>query len=118
MAEAEEKRQHRRLDIRLPLDFHPENINRGNVWHTVTQNVSTGGAYFETTLDNINVGDRLSLAIGVDPHDHRFPPEGKITSVGEVVRVNSVNIQSSDEKPTMAKYGIGVKFKQTLKLSL
>ncbi|MCK4629250.1 MAG: PilZ domain-containing protein [Sedimentisphaerales bacterium] len=118
MAEAEEKRRYRRLDIRLPLDFRPENINRGNVWHTVTQNVSTGGTYFETTLDDINVGDRLSLAIGVDPQDHRFPPEGKITSVGEVVHVNSIDIQSSGENPALARYGIGVKFSQTLKLSL
>ena len=118
MAEAVERRRHRRLDICLPLDFHPEDINRGNIWHTVTQNVSTGGAYFETTLDDINVGNRLSLAIGVDPQDQRFPPDGKIISVGEVVRVNNIDDQSLSEEPALVRYGIGVKFRKALKLSL
>ncbi|MCK5269493.1 MAG: PilZ domain-containing protein [Sedimentisphaerales bacterium] len=118
MAEAVEKRQYRRLDIRLPLDFHLENVNRGNLWHAVTQNVSTGGTYFETTLDNINTGDRLSLALGVDPQDQRFPPEGKITSVGEVVRVKTLDGQPSGEEPAVTRYGIGLKFVQPLKMSL
>ncbi|MCK5271982.1 MAG: PilZ domain-containing protein [Sedimentisphaerales bacterium] len=118
MAEVVEKRRYRRLDIRLPLDFHPENINRGNLWHTVTQNVSTGGAYFETTLDNINMGDRLSLALGVNPQDQRFPPEGKITSVGEVVRVKTIDGKSSGEGPAVTRYGVGLKFVQPLKISL
>ena len=118
MAETVEKRQHRRLDIRLPLDFHIENINRGNLWRTVTQNVSTGGAYFETTLDNLNMGDRLSLALGVDPQDRRFPPEGKITSVGKVVRVKALDGQLPGEGPAVARYGIGLKFVQPLKISL
>ena len=118
MVEAVEKRQYRRLDIRLPLDFHPEDVNRGNLWRTVTQNVSTGGAYFETTLDNINMGERLSLALGVDPQDHRFPPGGKITSVGEVVRVETLDGQPPGEGSAVTRYGIGLKFVQPLKISL
>ena len=118
MVEAVEKRQYRRLDIRLPLDFHIEDINRGNIWRTVTKNVSTGGAYFETTLDDIDMGKRLSLALGVDPQDHRFPPGGKITSVGEVVRVKTIDGKSSGEGPAVTRYGIGLKFVQPLKISL
>ena len=118
MKSTTEKRAHRRLDIRLPLDFHPEDMSRGNVWRTVTNNVSTGGVYFETTLDDINVGDRLSLAIGVDPQDHRFPPEGKITTVGEVVRINSIEEGVLGNNAPIPRYGVGVKFKQPLKLSL
>ena len=87
------------------------------MWHSFTKNVSTGGAYFETTLDDIHNGDHLTLAIGVDPHDQRFPPDGKITTVGEVIRIEPIRETNTADTHAVPRFGIGVKFLKKLKLS-
>ena len=112
-----EKREHRRLDIRLPLEFNHTDVGRGNTWRTITINVSTGGVYFETTIDDFGIGDQLALSIGVDPRDQRFPPEGKISTIAEVVRISPVEDLPGSDDALILRYGIGAKFRQPLKLS-
>ena len=112
-----ENRAHRRLGISLPLEFHHADYSRSNLWHTVTTNVSTGGLYFETTVDDINVGDMLSLEIGVDPFDQRFPPNGRITTIAEVVRVVPTEEESLGIIPALTRYGIAAKYSRALKLA-
>ncbi len=116
MIQFKEKRAHRRLDVQLPLEFEHVSESRHSQWRTSSTNVSTSGVYFETSLDNIKVGDRLTLAFGVKPNDPRFPPNGTINTVANVVRVEK--IQEIKEAADIQRYGVGAQFIQPLKLSL
>lgn len=116
----EDRRAHRRLDIRLPMTFHRVGraISNINISRSTTINVSTGGVYFETNRSDIEVGDRLALSFEIDPHDQRFPPNGAITTVAEVVRLEPLENQSVLNDMPLMRYGLAVNFRQPLKLSL
>ncbi|MCP4707339.1 MAG: PilZ domain-containing protein, partial [Planctomycetes bacterium] len=92
-----EKRAHRRLDIHLPLSFHKKGLGRSNNYNTTTINVSTGGAYFETTADDVAIGDKLALELEIPVNDGRFPPQGKIVAEGEVIRCVAIEDESNKE---------------------
>ena len=111
-----ERRAHRRLDVQLPLEFSSINHARGNNWRSVTQNVSTGGVYFETTIDDIKVGEELSLSFDVGSRDPRFPPNGRINTVAKVVRIEKIKDFFQADTP-LIRYGIGAKFSKNLKLA-
>lgn len=113
-----EKRAHRRLDLKLPLEFQHVGESRHNQWRTSTINVSTSGVYFETSLENIKVGDQLALAFGVEPNDPRFPPHGTINTVADVVRVETLPDDEQTKNPELQRFGIGARFTQPLKLSI
>ena len=113
-----EKRDNRRIDIQLPLDYQPEKSAWSSSRHTVTLNVSTGGAYFETALDDMNIGDRLSLSFGVGSQDNLFSPDGKITTLGQVVRIQPREDEFTEDQVFLTRYGVGIKFLRPLKLSL
>ena len=112
-----ENRSHRRLDIRLPLEYHKEGVGRCNVFRTVTINVSTGGVYFETAADDIQVGDCLSLQLAVPADDGRFPPNGKISTVAKVVRTKAINDPATKKGLPFTRYGVAAQFEQGLKLA-
>ncbi len=83
-----EKRAHRRLYIRLPLEYRKRDTGRSNAFRTMTINVSTGGVYFETTDEGIQVGDILDFALGIPPGDSRFPlPRVLSTSLSETIKL-------------------------------
>ena len=107
-----EKRAHRRLEIRLPLEYHRLSVGRCNVFRTVTINVSTGGVYFETAVDDLRVGDKLAIELGIPPDDARFPPQGKISTEGEVVRTTVIEDKSTKNGASFSRYGIGSQFKR------
>ena len=111
-----EKRAHRRLDIRLPVTFQKEGIGRSNVFRTITLNVSTGGAYFETAAEDIHVGDHLALELDIPSGDARFPLQGKILTVGQVVRCTPIEDQPNIDGLTFPRYGVAVRFQKGLNL--
>ena len=113
----EGKRSHRRLNIRLPMSFHKENVGRSNSLRTVSINVSTGGIYFETAAEDLKIGDRLAFELAVPPEDGRFPPEGKITTKGKVVRTTVLKDLSNDEGLSFARYGVAAQFEESFKLT-
>jgi len=111
-----EKRAHRRLDIHLPLSFHREDSGRSGKYNTTTINVSTGGAYFETTADDIAVGDKLALELDIPGNDGRFPPQGKIVAEGEVVRCITIEDVPNKEGLSFRRIGVAARFKKGLNL--
>ncbi|TFG44918.1 MAG: PilZ domain-containing protein, partial [Dehalococcoidia bacterium] len=114
----EDRRAYRRLDIHLPVTFHRVGKAISNINRTTTINVSTGGAYFETNRSDIEIEDHLALSFEVDPHDLRFPPNCTITTVAQVVRLEPLENQSVLNDMPLTRYGLAVKFRQPLKLSL
>ena len=113
-----EKRVHRRLDVRMPLEYSPANQPHANVSSNVTINVSTGGLYFETADSHLQLGDELNINLAVPPGDTRFPPHAKISSTGRVVRVNEIKNLPNHDKVAFARFGIAAQFQKPLKLAL
>lgn len=112
-----EKRAHRRLYIRLPLEYRKRNTGRSSTSRTMTVNVSTGGVYFETTNETIRVGDILEFALGIPPGDARFPLPGKIANKGKVVR--TALIQDHDPQAGSNSYsslGVAAQFQEEFKI--
>ena len=112
-----ERRTHRRLDLRLPLEYRKTDAVRGALSHSTTRNVSTGGLFFETMAEDIRRGDLIDLHLGVPASDDRFPPHGKIVTVGEVVRKSLVSQADGNAAGGVARYGVAARFKQGLKLT-
>ena len=116
--QTDNRRAYRRLELRLPLEYQPANTPRANMSHTSTVNVSTGGVYFETAADDIRPGQELSLELAVPAGDERFPPGGKITTIGQVVRTAVLPDGAKKGSPKkFDRYGVGVQFQQGLRLT-
>ena len=114
-----EKRVHRRLDVKLPVDYcHLDTDRGGDAGRSTTVNVSTGGVYFETTNKNIKAGDILALELGVTSDDNRFPPDSKIATTGKVLRTAVLENRPDRDKPSYTSYGIAAKFSKGFKLAL
>ena len=111
-----EKREHRRLGIRLPFEFKKSGSVGTTSFRTMTVNVSTGGVYFETTAD-FQKGDKLLVHLGVPQDDERFPQESKIATVGQVVRVTQINNKPNADGITFPRYGVAAEFQRGFELS-
>lgn len=109
-------RAHRRLDLRLPLSFRRLDSPRSAALSTTTLNVSTGGIYFETTVDDIQPGDQLHIDLGVPDSDSRFPQHSRISTTAQVVRKVLIELKHNEDGPTFTRYGLGAAFRQDLKL--
>ncbi len=112
-----EKRAHRRLYIRLPLSYRKQDSGRSKGFRTITINVSTGGVYFETTDEGIQVGDILDFELGIPPGDSRFPLPGKITNTGKVVRTAAIQEQDVENGgPSYSRIGVAAQFQEEFKI--
>lgn len=116
--EIEERRAHRRLDIRLPLDYSRLGMPRSSSTKTVTRNVSTGGLCFETVADDLSPGDELAFDLGVPPSDSRYPPHATISTVGRVIRTSKIDDEPNDDGVVFTRYSIAAQFEKSLKLAL
>ena len=112
---AKERRQHRRLDIRLPLEYRRVDDALENVFRTVTLNVSTGGVRFETEAEELTPGTLLNLELTVPPGDGHWPLQGRVSAVGEVVRVSPPEAQGP--KQVARRVAVAARFREPLKLS-
>lgn len=100
----------------MPLEYRRAGLGRCNVSRTTTQNVSTGGVYFETTVEDIERGEVLALEFGVPEGDPRFPTQGKISTSGCVVRMTRIEETGGGGKPAFTRYGVAAEFQQPFKL--
>ncbi|MBN1344236.1 MAG: PilZ domain-containing protein [Phycisphaerae bacterium] len=105
-----ERREHRRLDICLPiavssLDEQQESTPRA----TSTINISTGGVYFGTDEPDPQPGALLSLELTIPPGQGHFPYEGRISGFGVVVRVDELDHPSG-------RWGVAAQFRESPKL--
>lgn len=110
----QERRRHRRLDIRLPLQYCPGNDSGVNVCRTVTRNISTGGLYFETDDLEIRAGMTIELELTIPPGEGYSPYQGHITSMGEVVRVDDLGPSAN---ASTRRVGVATRFRDSLRLS-
>jgi len=112
MTSPPERRKHRRLEIRLPLEYSFATLEDSLTYRTVTGNISTGGIYFEIEGKSPDAGGRLNLELTVPPGTH-FPYRGRVSTVAEVTRVIALAepLDSSDQvhpQPS-GRFGVGAR---------
>lgn len=110
----QERRKHRRLEIRLPLQYCPSGDSGEHLCRTVTRNISTGGLYFETDDLEIQAGMAIELELTIPPGEGYSPYQGQITSRGEVIRVDDLG-PSAHVSTRMV--GVATRFRDGLRLS-
>ena len=109
-----ERRKHRRLQMHLPLEFRRANEMSAGQCHSVTRDVSTGGIYFETGMDDLRKGELLNIEMTIPPGEGHFPYQGRVSSVAKIVRTDK---PGSDLELTNPRIGIGAAFRESFKLS-
>ncbi|MDD4890340.1 MAG: PilZ domain-containing protein [Phycisphaerae bacterium] len=114
----QERRQHRRLPIQLPLICRAPDAPERIVVRSKTVNVSTGGLYFETLSDEVRAGQKLELELTVPPGDGHFPYQGRVTADVRVIRVTELPAKSSAEGLAhLPRRGVAATFSAGLRLS-
>lgn len=117
----QERRQHRRLSIRLPLECIPVREGRERALRTVTTNISTGGVYFELDLmEGVpvpEVDSVLAMELTVPPGDGHFPYEGRVSSVAQVVRHDVLAQANRGQGERPGRIGVATRFQEPLKLA-
>ncbi|UCG32445.1 MAG: PilZ domain-containing protein [Phycisphaerales bacterium] len=109
-----ERRQHRRLPLRLPLAYRPAGMAGGYEARAVTANISTTGTYFEAPAADLHEGMALHIALTVPPADGISPYTTEISAAGEVVRVVRLPKNKSGKPGTSLRAGIAVRFSRSL----
>ena len=113
-----ERRQYRRLTIRLPMEYSPATRGEPQALRTTSSNISTSGLYFEMDLIEgaaiPQVNSVLNVSLTVPPGDGYFPYEGQVTGTAEVMRCDELAPKRGD---TPARIGVGVRFREPLKLA-
>ncbi|NLX13283.1 MAG: PilZ domain-containing protein [Phycisphaerales bacterium] len=121
---SQDRREHRRLNIRLPVEYRPNNKSASGAIRTVTENISTGGVYCEMDmLEGVTlpqVGSVWEVELIVPPGDGYYPYHGRATSMVEVIRwcdPSSSATVSRAEPPCHRRVGIAARFSEPLKLA-
>ena len=109
-----ERRKHRRLQMHLPVEFRRSGQTVTGFHHSVTRDVSTGGLYFETVLDDLGKGELLDIEMTIPPGEGHFPYQGRVSSVAKIVRADK---PAADAALTNPRVGIGAAFRESFKLS-
>jgi len=110
-----ERRKHRRLQMHLPLEFRRATESAAGQHHTMTRDVSTGGIYFETAMDDLRKGELLDIEMTIPPGEGHFPYQGRVSSVARVVRMEKPSGLSG--RTANRRVGVGVAFRESFKLS-
>jgi hypothetical protein len=114
-----EQRQHRRLEIRLPLEFHCPSQGDEHVLRTITRNISTGGVYFEADISDQlpppPAHSLLAVEMTIPPGEGYFPYEGRVRGLAEVLRCEPLS--TTENAPTSRRMGIAARFSEPLKLA-
>jgi len=124
-AQGMERRKHRRLAIRLPLECCPKGQGREQTIRAVTANISTGGVYFEAEVLNGNrrslsgesLGDKdlLELELTIPPGEGHFPYERQVRSVVQIVRREDLPADAGPEGH--GRIGVAGRFNEPLKFA-
>ena len=110
-----ERRKHRRLQMALPLEFRRSAESSVGPYHSVTRDVSTGGIYFETVLEDLRKGELLDIELTIPPGEGHFPYQGRVSSVAVVVRTEKLT--SLGLQITNPCIGVAAAFRQSFKLA-
>ena len=107
-----ERRQHRRLRMSLPLEYRRAGHPSTQLHRSVVRDVSTGGIFFETMLDDLREGDLLDIELTIPPGQGHFPYQGRVSSTASVVRTEKLAGQIASPR-----IGIGAAFRKGFKLA-
>ena len=110
-----ERRRHRRLRMALPLEFRRSAEPSAGPYRSVARDVSTGGIYFETMLEDLRKGELLDIELTIPPGEGHFPYQGRVSSVAAVVRTEKLT--SLDLQITNPSIGVAASFRQSFKLA-
>ena len=113
---SKEKRSYRRLDMRLPLEYHNPKSKECPFLRSMTKNVSTGGLFFVTTDESLKTGDTLAFELGIPEGDNRFPKNGTISTTGKVIRLTTVTEKSDNGSAPLKRFGVAACFQEGFKL--
>jgi hypothetical protein len=109
-----ERRVHKRLQIRLPVECHKDDNGKRSLVRTITQNVSTGGMYLELDSTEFRAGDRLRVALTVPPAEGVSSYEGCATCIAEVLRTEAV---AASGPGGVERVGVAARFLDRLRIS-
>lgn len=114
MAEANaERRAHRRMALRLPVECRREGQDGEYVVRTITQDICTSGIYLELDEPGFRKGDRLSVELTIPPSEGVSSDAGLGTCEAEVVRTNRVRRIGE----SFDRYGVALRFLGPLRIS-
>ena len=109
-----ERRAHRRMDIRLPVECRKATGDQTLVIRTIAQNVGTGGLYLELDSADFEVGDRLQIELTVPPAEGVSPYQGRARCSAKVLRVTPVE---DGRIEGIRRYGVAAQFLDKLRVS-
>ena len=111
-AQAAERRAHRRLEIRLPVELRRLGEVDGAIVRSITTNISTGGMYLELDRPDFAPGDRMSVQLTIPPAEGVCPYAGEATCEAEVLRCSRLTPRSA-----IARYGLAARFLYRLRIT-
>jgi hypothetical protein len=112
-----ERRQHRRLIIRLPMECAAADSSADGVLRANTNNISTGGLYFEVEVADAAAAPLPQSLIKVDlivpAGQGHFPYEGRVSAAAQVLRCDPLD---AVKVPRSRRVGIAAQFREPLRL--
>jgi hypothetical protein len=109
-----ERRQHRRLTLRLPVAYRLAGAADTYSGRAVTVNVSTVGTYFETVDEDLREGAQLELALTIPPAEGISPYRTEVFTTGEVLRAAPLAQKNGDNADAQQRAGVAVRFRRPL----
>lgn len=106
------RREHQRVNIRIPVECRSASMAASRVVRTVTRNISSSGVYVELESPGYRLGDRIHVDLRIPPAEGVSPYQGQATCEAEVVRV--ANVVKKDEE-TPGRIGIAARFLDRLR---
>jgi len=108
-----ERRTHRRLGVRLPVECRRDIGDHPLVVRTLTENVSAGGFYLQLDSPDFRPGEQLGATLTIPPAEGVSPYAGRIASLAEVIRVDP---PAPARSTNSRRYGIALRFLDRLRI--
>ena len=109
-----DKRRHRRLRLQYDISCRKVSSTGGKSYRGRTVNVSSGGLYFETTVEVFRRGDVLKVILEIPPTAGLLEFGGKLAGYANVLRAERIR----DTDPPCDNYGVAAQFCRSPKLCL
>jgi hypothetical protein len=110
----QERRTHRRLDIRLPVECSRDGSGSRTRVRTITRNIGSGGLYLEVDGPDFDVGEQLRLELTIPPAEGVSTTQGKAITIAKVLRVTPGDPASPG---CVRRFGVAAQFLHRLRLS-